>query len=125
MRKPMRPCTTARSWKGCWTRATPSMMGLWTARIGRRDRVHTKGQWLEQSESIREAAAGEAVNRCYKCQDGFCFVIEVNRIERMCPDLVDRGFITQRPKWHDLAPLQHHPAVVALPFWPTPAGAVI
>src|SRR4029077_16756425 len=30
----MRPCTTAGSWKGCWTRATPAMMCSPTALIG-------------------------------------------------------------------------------------------
>src|SRR6266508_4024075 len=31
----MRPCTTARSWMGCWTRATPAMMCSPTALIAR------------------------------------------------------------------------------------------
>src|SRR3954470_16111217 len=31
----MRPCTTARSWMGYWTRATPAMMCSPTALIGR------------------------------------------------------------------------------------------
>src|SRR4051794_6995807 len=57
----MRPCTTARSWMGCWTRATPAMMCSPTALIGRRDRVQTQGQWLQQSDSSTRSAQSSAV----------------------------------------------------------------
>ena len=57
----MLPCTTARSWMGCWTRATPAMTCLLTALIDRPRSNQTQGQWLQQSDSSTRSAQSSAV----------------------------------------------------------------
>src|SRR3954447_4683213 len=57
----MLPCTTARSWMSCWTRATPAMMCSLTALIDRLRRGQTQGQWLQQSDSSTRSTQSSAV----------------------------------------------------------------
>ena len=57
----MRPCTTARSWMGYWTRATPAMMCRRQRLSVDRDRGPTQGQRLQEPDSPTRSAQPPAV----------------------------------------------------------------
>src|SRR5512139_2176403 len=58
----MRPCTTARSWMGCWTWATPAMMCSPTALIDRPRSSPNSGQVVTTVGFIDAVGAQVRVN---------------------------------------------------------------